>query len=244
MSSPNRPNRGILISRCLFENICVSGGKKSQKHTGAFSAHPLDMRWGFVVEWLIRWNRVVGPFLKKEDTMQNLERPITAQEFNEVFAIMDEAFPDNEKRTREDQAALLEQNAYRIKTVKSQSGKIMAFLAYWQLDGYCFVEHLAVSKEMRGGGTGGALMKEFLQQSQPVVLEVEPPDNDIAARRIRFYERLGFHLNSFSYRQPPMRNGNAWLPLFIMSYPKPLSNSEFCAVKQQLYHTVYGVEQA
>ena len=73
------------------------------------------------------------------------------------------------------------------------------------------------------------------------MLEVEPPNGVLEQRRIGFYERLGFHLTPFDYVQPPLREGQADLPLRIMVYPKPLQDEEFNLFKEILYTEVYKV---
>ena len=106
------------------------------------------------------------------------------------------------------------------------------------------MEHLAVSREFRGDGIGGQMMREYIQQSvKPVVLEVELPETDIAKRRIAFYQRLGFQLNGFAYRQPPMRKGHGWYPLMIMSFPSSLTEEEFEPIKKKIYREVYQTRE-
>lgn len=167
------------------------------------------------------------------------------KQFNEVFTIMEVSFPECEKRTYDGQRALLTNPNYRLITETDINGTIIAFLATWEFPMFRFVEHIAVDKSIRGGGIGGKMIKAYLEQShKPVILEVEPPIADIAKRRIGFYERLGFRLNPFDYVQPPLREGQADLPLLIMSYPKPLTEAKFRQCREVLYTEVYKVVQA
>lgn len=157
---------------------------------------------------------------------------------------MDEAFPKEETRSYEGQLALLENPYYWLRLERDDVGKLLAFMAVWEFDGFRYVEHLAVSKESRGSGIGGKIMKEYLRESScPVILEVEPPHDEISKRRIGFYQRLGFQLNEFSYKQPPLRKGYGWLPLMIMSYPRSVNEEEFASMKRILYQEVYGESQ-
>ena len=73
------------------------------------------------------------------------------------------------------------------------------------------------------------------------MLEVEPPETDIAARRIEFYKRNGFYFNNYDYTQPSMAVGQPSIPLRIMSFSRPLSQAEFVQVKDTLYSGVYKV---
>ena len=102
-----------------------------------------------------------------------------------------------------------------------------------ELDDFCFVEHLAVSSGIRGGGLGGRFLDDFLQEHPRVILEVEPPESDIARRRIGFYERHGFFLNRYPYEQPPLRKECGYFPLLLMSSAAPLSEEAFLKVKEE-----------
>jgi ribosomal protein S18 acetylase RimI-like enzyme len=163
-------------------------------------------------------------------------------DFSKIYAIMEASFPASECRTFDSQKALLKHPSYRLITEKNEQGHIVAFLAGWDFMHFRFVEHIAVDSSIRGGGRGKKLMSRFISESDiPVVLEVEPPVDEWTRRRIRFYERLGFHLNQFEYVQPPLRQGQADLRLQIMSYPVELSEQEFAPYKQLLYTEVYGL---
>lgn len=162
--------------------------------------------------------------------------------FEEIFAIMEASFPTSEIRTFEEQLKLLNVPQYRLITEMNSDGKIIAFMACWEFPGFRFVEHIAVAPSIRGGGYGKKLMEQYINQSKkPVLLEVERPLGEIEQRRIGFYERLGFHLNSFDYVQPPLREGNADLPLLIMTYPNPVDEEEFNLYREILYTEVYKV---
>ncbi|WP_339244979.1 GNAT family N-acetyltransferase [Paenibacillus sp. FSL F4-0243] len=162
--------------------------------------------------------------------------------FDEIFAIMEASFPTSEIRTYEGQQELLDVSHYRLITEGNAEGKIIAFIACWEFPGFRFVEHIAVDPSIRGGGIGKKLMEEYIRQSgKPVLLEVEPPLGEMEQRRIGFYERLGFHLNPYAYVQPPLREGNADLPLQIMTYPNPVDVEEFNLYREILYTEVYKV---
>jgi ribosomal protein S18 acetylase RimI-like enzyme len=165
--------------------------------------------------------------------------------FEQIYEIMEEAFPPSERRPKERQRALLEDPRYRLLTEEAETGFLLGFLAAWEFPDFLFIEHLAVARAARGRGTGGILVRRCLTVAggKPVYLEVEPPQNEIQRRRVNFYLRLGFALNTFPYEQPPMRPGAAPLPLYVMSHPAPVSQGEFAPVRQKLYHVVYGVEE-
>ena len=139
-----------------------------------------------------------------------------------VQTLMEEAFPPVERRTAADQAALWEDERYGVLGWKDDEGVLLAFLAHWRLEGFWFVEHIAVSSSLRNQGMGGRMMSRFLEECSlagvPAVLEVEEPKNEMARRRIGFYQRLGFYaFEEYSYRQPPLQEGLPWIPLILMA---------------------------
>lgn len=160
--------------------------------------------------------------------------------FDEVYELMRLSFPEIEYREYNDQKKLLEHPAYVLLTETDDAGMTAGFLAGWLFDTFAFVEHIAVSPHIRGGGIGKRLMESFMKQAgKPVILEVEIPEDELQRRRIGFYERLGFHLNDYPYFQPPLRTGQPALPLRLMSYPEPLTVTQLDRAKAELYTEVY-----
>ncbi len=161
-------------------------------------------------------------------------------DFDKIFALMDEAFPDTEMRTYEGQKALLSKANYQI-FIQKNKDCIESMMCLWEFSHFIFVEHFAICKQRRGGGIGSRCMKALLQDIQkPIILEVEPAGDEITNKRISFYERIGFHLNTYEYIQPPLRTDQVECPLQIMSYPNVLTLSAFEEVKNVLYKEVYG----
>lgn len=167
--------------------------------------------------------------------------------FTEVYQLMELSFPESEFRIFEHQQQLLLHAYYSLHTEQDASDRVTALLAGWRLPGFSFIEHLAVDPTLRGGGVGARMIQQFIQEREaegPIILEVEPPEEEMARRRIGFYERLGFCLNAFDYVQPPLRQNADELKLLIMSYPSPLTPQQFKDYRGILYREVYGVEAA
>ena len=95
----------------------------------------------------------------------------------------------------------------------------VGLLYWWQFNDFRYIEHFAVSQELRGRRIGERALQFFVSQSLlPVLLEVECPEerNPFALRRIAFYERNGFRVVNRPYRQPPYHAGEDWLPMRLM----------------------------
>lgn len=59
-----------------------------------------------------------------------------------------------------------------------------------------------------------------------MILEIDPPETDIARRRRHFYERAGFVANPQPYVHPSYGDPQAPHRLVLMSFPAPLTNDE------------------
>ncbi len=162
-------------------------------------------------------------------------------DFEKVFCIMEKSFPLEEYRTYGEQKALLLENAYQIYILHDEDGEsVIAFIAVWEWEKLLFIEHFAVDPSRRNQGVGKEMLCEIVSASDKTVcLEVEPPDTEIAARRIGFYKRCGFFLNEYAYMQPSISNGRSPIPLQIMTYGRAISKDEFAEIKDTLYTRVY-----
>ncbi len=163
-------------------------------------------------------------------------------DFNQIFDLMVQSFPIVEYRTFEDQKQLLENQNYHIQTLLDKNQKLIGFMAFWTLKSFVYLEHFAVDKKYRGHGIGSTMLKNFLKsQNQNTILEVEPAETLIQKKRIKFYERHGFKLNTYEYLQPPLRKNCAYYPLKLMSYNQTLSLDDFKKIKNTLYQNVYKI---
>lgn len=166
------------------------------------------------------------------------------QEFDRMYSIMEQSFPDDEYRGYEGQKKLFENPEYKVYIHRNkETGEIDGFLSAWEFEELLFFEHFAVRSSARNSGIGGALLREVLAQTdKQTCLEVELPTGELEKRRIRFYERNGFCLNEYPYMQPPIAPVRKPIPLRIMTYPKAVSEAQYQEIKNLLYRRVYHVQ--
>ena len=71
----------------------------------------------------------------------------------------------------------------------------VGFITYWDFDSFYYVEHFATNPALRNGGYGKRTLEYLCNYlKHPIVLEVERPVEEMAKRRISFYQRQGFTL--------------------------------------------------
>lgn len=160
--------------------------------------------------------------------------------FDTIYSLMEESFPSEEYRSYDEQKALLNNPAYTIYVLNNEHQDIMAFIAVWEFDDFAFIEHFAVNPNYRNGGIGARVLNEMVELlSITVCLEVEPPETEMAKRRIGFYKRNKFFLNDYPYMQPSISPGKAAIPLLIMTTGGTVDEATFEQMKDTLYAKVY-----
>lgn len=151
-----------------------------------------------------------------------------------------DAFPPTERRDTEQQRAITDNEKKFIFNTLRFRNKAVGFLSYWNLDDFIYIEHFAIDTSMRGKSIGGKIL-QLLHESinKPVILEVEHPNTELAARRIHFYERCGYTLWKSDYLQPPYQKGFSPLPLYLMCHGNLHETTDFERIKDSLYKDVY-----
>lgn len=163
----------------------------------------------------------------------------TKVQFNQIWNIYEEAFPEDERRSLEQQKEILKNTRYELRPLYDKH-RILGFIATWDLDDFIFIEHYAIFNKCRGQGYGTTFLKSFLEEADKnVVLEAEKPVNIIANKRIEFYQDLGFYCNPFDYIQPPYEEGKESVPLLILTYPDAIDKEMFSRIRKRLYKEVY-----
>ncbi|MBR6541609.1 MAG: GNAT family N-acetyltransferase, partial [Anaerotignum sp.] len=101
---------------------------------------------------------------------------ITEETFDEIFPLLEAAFPVTELRIKEDQRGLLQEEKYVLYGVR-KDGEFAAVFATWEIDDFLYIEHFAVKEACRNSGYVGMLLEMLLKEKgKPMVLEVEVPE--------------------------------------------------------------------
>lgn len=175
---------------------------------------------------------------RKESTME-FRRLATARDalFAEAFAVYEISFPKSEQRPLDRQAALMSNPLYHFNAIV-EDAVFAGILLHWECSGYAYIEHFAIHPSMRGKDIGSKALKRFCGEHSPVVLEIDPPIDEVAVRREHFYQRLGFKTNGYAHRHPAYLEHLPPHELVVMSYPHCMTETEYQLFQRELREVV------
>lgn len=159
--------------------------------------------------------------------------------FKEIRDLLEEAFvPDERREYNED---LLAKSTFNLFAAIYED-EFIGFRSIWNFGEFCFVEHAAIKADKRSLGLGSILYKKTFDvfPNMLFISELERPDTEIARRRIEYNNRLGCHLNLFDYIQPPYGYGKSFIPMYINSYPRSITEDEYLKIKKTIYEHIYN----
>ncbi|TWP22732.1 GNAT family N-acetyltransferase [Apibacter muscae] len=150
------------------------------------------------------------------------------REISFIENLYEESFPKNERRPKERMLNVYkDEPKFQILLAWSENNPV-GFFNYWDLGTFIFVEHFAVCSKHRNKGYGSKILNSIKSKvSKPIILEVELPIEEMAKRRIIFYEREGFTLwDKVNYNQPSYYNDGKSYPMKLMALGKLSENSD------------------
>lgn len=160
--------------------------------------------------------------------------------FSKLTSLYTEAFPPEERRELSQLTALLASEKEMYFNAVEADGELAGLFVYWDFGSFYYLEHLAVYASMRNKKIGQQVLdwvKEHLKGIR--LLEAEPADTDIAARRIKYYERNGYEVVDKSYKQPSYRPGGEEFPLWVMENTGEGAREDLHARLQTIKYKVY-----
>ena len=161
------------------------------------------------------------------------------EDLAQIYKQMQENFCLDEIRDVSQAESVYANEKYRIYHLCENEEKV-GFIAIWEFEDFAFIEHFVTYANYRNKGLGAKALEVVKQQYSQVILEVEPPEEEMSIRRFAFYQRQGFVPNDYFYMQPSYREKGNEVRLILMSYPCCLSD-----IKEKvktIYREVYGKE--
>lgn len=144
--------------------------------------------------------------------------------YKEALALYALSFPAHEQRESASQRAILQDPAYHFDLIYD-GATFVGLILNWETENYIYVEHLCILPDMRNHRYGQRSLDLLKERKKPIILEIDPPIDDISIRRKGFYERCGFVSNPYTHIHPPYHMGNHGHDLVLMTCPGPISPS-------------------
>lgn len=134
-----------------------------------------------------------------------------------LIALYEVSFPEEERREISQLKKLIDSAEQMSLNAVFFEEQFAALFIYWEMDGFYYLEHLAVQPELRNQKLGARILAWAEQNLHGLrLLEVEPDDTEMAARRIGYYKRNGYDILTKEYVQPSYRSSEDACELWIM----------------------------
>lgn len=146
--------------------------------------------------------------------------------YTEAMALYGISFPPHEQREAASQKAILRDEAYHFDLI-FDGERFVGEILYWETENFLYIEHFCINTELRGQRYGQQALELLSERGKTVILEIDPPVDDISIRRKGFYERAGYKANPFAHVHPPYHRGNEGHALVVMSQPEPLTEAAY-----------------
>lgn len=146
--------------------------------------------------------------------------------FDKAYQLYQNSFPVEERRDDFEQQRVLKKEDYHFDLI--MDGEIfLGVMLYWELEDLVFLEHFTTLPEVRGKGIGKQALDLLKSKGKNILLEIEPPVDEMTERRYGFYKRNGFFMNPFYHIQAKYHLGDEDYELKIMTYPRLLTDEEY-----------------
>ncbi|WP_392565368.1 GNAT family N-acetyltransferase [Utexia brackfieldae] len=156
---------------------------------------------------------------------------------DQINHLYDSAFPLHEQRSNQGRQTIILCEDYYLYRFTEQ-GKFIGFIGSWQMGNFFYVEHFAISAELRGQGYGQQALKLFSQQAKQIILEIDPVIDVVSQKRLHFYQHCGFKHNPYQHFHPSYHPEYKPHQLEILSLPNLIDQRTYQQFKARLYDRV------
>lgn len=146
--------------------------------------------------------------------------------FECVDELYESAFPRHEKRQPAAKISALSHPNYSLQAW-FDGEQFVGMIGAWDFGDYAYIEHLAVNGQLRAQGYGKRMLSQFLRLYPQTILEIDPLTTEIAHKRLRFYQSLGFCENDYVHHHPTYHADIPDHQLIVLSYPQPIGDAQY-----------------
>lgn len=162
---------------------------------------------------------------------------ITHGMYEKALQLYQLSFPSHEQRESASQAEILRDNEYHFDLIYD-GNVFVGLMLYWAARDFIYVEHFCILPEMRNRRYGKRALEMLGERGKTVILEIDPPVDDVSIGRKGFYERNGFAENPYPHMHPPYHKEDSGHELLIMSHPVKITQAEYDHFHHYLKHHV------
>lgn len=160
--------------------------------------------------------------------------------FSKALELYTVSFPLHERRKFSSQTAIMGDEEYHFNLIYDKSEWVGIILC-WETVNFIYVEHFCTLPEMRSKRYGQKALELLNCRGKKVILEIDPPIDEVSRHRKAFYERVNYKANDFAHVHLPYREAFTGHSLVVMSYPERLSKMEYDEFNLYLRKTVMGL---
>lgn len=170
------------------------------------------------------------------------ERLITTEDviYSRAMELYHSSFPFHEQREADSQAKIMNHREYQFLLIYDED-KFVGLLLCWENETFIYVEHFCILPAMRNKRYGQRALELLNQRGKIVILEIDPPVDEISARRKSFYERAGFRMNIYEHYHPAYHKGHSDHCLVVMSSPNELTKETYDEFAYYLRNIVMAI---
>lgn len=143
------------------------------------------------------------------------------------------SFPPEERRDCDLQRQVMSHPDYRLCAIMDGADPV-GVVGYFDAPDFIYFENFCVSPDKRNGGYGSQTLKLLTSLGKTFILEIELPADELTRRRKAFYERNGMVVNPYPHVMPHYRKDDPDLPLWVLTYGKPISQSQYDEFRRYL----------
>jgi len=165
---------------------------------------------------------------------------ISDTDFKLTWGTYSSSFPDYEKRLLASHKRAFEDSRFYANSVYDNDNYI-GFIFFWILGSYIFVEHFAIEEKFRNNSYGSKIITKLTEENKTyiILLEIDPPDDEISIRRFDFYNRLGFRNNDIIHCIPSFQKKLGNYILNLLSYGRVITDDEYSLFYDSLMKSIF-----
>ena len=160
-----------------------------------------------------------------------------ARFYDDAINLYINSFPLCERRDITSHKIALSYSDYHFDFI-IKDNKFIGIMLYWETNEFIFLEHFAILPSLRNNGFGQSALNLLKEKNKTIILEIEPPIDDLTIRRLNFYKRNDFYLTNHNHIQLKYHKNDNDLILKIMSFPLPINEKEYKLFRNYLNEKV------